>query len=396
MQPVTITTLGEFSITYGEKVLAEKDKRSKKMWTLLKYLTAFIGRGVTQSELIEVLWDGEDVCNPAGALKTQLHRLRCTLDIFGLPPETELIVSFSGTYAFNDSLEYIVDALQFEKYFKQSGRTDISEKEQFHYVKKAFEMYRGDFMKNSADEKWIIPIRIYYHSIYIRIVHRLIDALYTHKQYAELINICRQALQIERADQKIHMLLIKALIVIDDRDAARKHYKYVMDMLYNELGVNPLPELKELYRETIDRDSGSEDNIEAIQQKLKEDISETATGAYYCELEVFKSIYRLKMRDAERSKQKVQICLVTVSRAEGSESRSKRIISEMKRLHNCVSGSLRKSDVFARYGLSQYVLMLPVAKEKDGEIVVKRISNAYKKNSSGFILDVDFKHVMAT
>jgi DNA-binding SARP family transcriptional activator len=396
MQPVIITTLGEFSIAYGEKILSEKDKRSKKMWTLLKYLTAFIDKGVSQSELIKILWENEDIGNPAGALKTQLHRLRTTLDILELPEEAELVTSYSGTYAFSSSLEYEVDAVAFEKNFKQSQRTDISEKEQISYVKKAFDMYKGDFMKNSAEDKWLVPIRLYYHSIYVRITHRLIDALHTHKQYAELINICRQALQIERADQKIHMLLIKALIAVNDRDAAKKHYKYVMDMLYNELGANPLPELKELYREIIDKDSGVEDDLEAIQKKLKEDISETESGAYFCELEVFKNIYRLKMRDAARSKQKVQICLITVSAPESSEVESKKIITEMKRLHGCVSGALRKSDVFARYGLSQYILMLPVAKEEDSEIVVSRISKAYKKNSTGFMLDVNFKYAMAT
>jgi DNA-binding SARP family transcriptional activator len=396
VQPVIINTLGEFSIAYGDTVLAEKDKRSKKMWTLLKYLTAFMDRSVTQSELIEILWDQEAVNNPAGALKTQLHRLRTALDVLALPEGTELIVSFAGTYAFNSSLEYIVDAVQFDKNFAQSKRSDISEKEQIFFIKKAFEMYQGSFLKNSGSEKWVIPIRVYYHSIYLRVVHRLIDALFLHKHYAELINICRRALLIESADQKIHMLLIKALAALGDRDAAKKHYRYVMNVLYNEFGVNPEPELKELYRETIDTDTGFEGDIKTIQQKLKEDSSETAGGAFFCELEVFKSIYRLKMRDAQRSGQRVQICLITVNDPKGEKVESKKIIDEMKRLHDCVSGSLRKSDVFARYSLSQYVLMLPTAAKDTGEVVVNRIANCYRNKNTGFLLDIDFKYVIAT
>jgi len=394
MQPVIITTFGEYSIAYGEKILSEKDKRSKKMWTLLKYLTAFMDRAVTQNELIDVLWDEEEVGSPAGALKTQLHRVRTALGVLEIPAETELVVSYAGTYAFNNSLEYVVDAVQFEKYFKQSQREDISEKEQISYIKKAFEMYHGDFLKNSAGEKWVMPIRGYYHSIYVRVVHRLIDALFTYKQYAELVNICQKALLIESADQKIHIILIKALVALDDRDAAKKHYKYVMNLLYDELAVNPIPELKALYKDTINIDTGLDDDLETIQQKLKEDSSETESGAFYCELEVFKNIYRLKMRDAARSEQIIQICLITVGAPSEGEVEPKRIIDEMRRLHDCVSNSLRKSDVFARYSLSQYVLMLPFAAHDTGDVVVNRISKSYKAKNTGFMLDIDYKHTM--
>jgi DNA-binding SARP family transcriptional activator len=396
MQPIIITTLGEFSIACGEKTFAEKDRRSKKMWTLLKYLCAFIDRSVSQDELIKVLWNDEDVGNPAGALKTQLHRLRSALDVLELPGQAELIVSFAGTYAFNSSLEYVVDAVQFEKNYKHSQRSDISEKEQILCIKEAFEMYRGKYLKNSGDEKWVIPIRVYYHSIYLRVVHRLMDALYKHKHYAELINVCRRALLIENADQGIHVFLIKALAALGDRDAAKKHYKYIMHLLYNELGMNPVPELKELYSETIDVDTGFEDSIKTIQQKLREDSSETETGAFFCELEVFKSIYRLKMRDAQRSGQRVQICLITIKDPKSAEAESGgKIIGEMRKLHDCVSISLRKSDVFARYSLSQYILMLSSAAEDTGKVVVNRIVNCYRNKNPDFLLDIDFKYVIS-
>ncbi|MCL2077731.1 MAG: hypothetical protein FWH08_04910 [Oscillospiraceae bacterium] len=395
MQPVIITTLGEYSIAHGDNIISEKDKRSKKMWLLLKYLTAFMDRGVTQGELIEILWDEKEVNNPSGALKTQLHRIRGALDALGLDSGVELVVSFAGTYAFNGSLEYIVDASLFEESFKKSLRDDLSEKEQVFYAKKAFDLYGGDFLKNSAEEKWVIPMRVYYHSIYIRIVHRLIDALYKYKQYTELINICQKALLIDGSDQKIHMLLIKALIASGNRDAAKRHYKYIMDLLYNQLGVNPLPELRELYKETLDRETDFENDLEVIKKKLKEDINEVGNGAFFCEFEFFKSIYRLKMRDAERTKQKTQICLITVNEYRETSVEPKVIIDVMKRLHECIANSLRKSDIFARYSLTQYVLMLPTEFEETAEVVVNRIRNRYNEEETGFELDIDFKQTMS-
>ena len=395
MQVVKITTFGEYSITYGDKTIAEKDKRSKKMWTLLKYLTAFKDRGVTQAELAALLWGEADVGNPSGALKTQLHRIRSSLnEALGLEDGVELVVSLAGTYAFNNTFQYTVDAAEFEGYFKNSQRDDISEKEQIGFVKKAFEIYKGGFMKTSGNVQWVIPIRVYYHSIYIRIVHRLIDALFTHKQYAELINVCRKALLIESADQKIHILLIKALAVSGDRDTAKRHYNYVTDMLYNEFGVNPLPELKALYTEILDDGNTLEDNLDIIKETFEEN-KEAERGAFFCEPEVFKSIYRLKIRDAERGGQKIQICLITVIDSDIEKKTPRSMAAEMKKLHECIGDSLRKSDIYARYSVTQFVLMLTFAKDEAGEVVINRITERYKAANSGFMLEIDFKHVMA-
>ena len=66
--------LGEFTVGYRDKVISEKDKRGKKMRTLLQYLIAHREREVSQNELIEQLWPDSD--NPANALKTLVHRTR--------------------------------------------------------------------------------------------------------------------------------------------------------------------------------------------------------------------------------------------------------------------------------------------------------------------------------
>ena len=52
MDKLKITMLGEFSISYGENVITEQSKRSKKMWTLLQFLVAKHNREISQKELI--------------------------------------------------------------------------------------------------------------------------------------------------------------------------------------------------------------------------------------------------------------------------------------------------------------------------------------------------------
>ena len=115
MEKIKITTFGEFSISYGDNVITERSKRSKKMWTLLQFMIANHNRAISQTELINLLWANKNSENPVGALKTSLHRLRACLAELGLPEDKEIIVNSMGSYAFNNSLDCDIDFDSFER-----------------------------------------------------------------------------------------------------------------------------------------------------------------------------------------------------------------------------------------------------------------------------------------
>ena len=51
----------------------------------------------------------------------------------------------------------------------------------------------------------------------------------------------------------------------------------------------------------------------------------------------------------------------------------------MGHLSNAVSSFLRRGDVYTRYSVSQYMLLLPSASYENGEMVMQRIIRNYKK-----------------
>jgi DNA-binding SARP family transcriptional activator len=375
---VEISLLGEFYIKYGECVISEKNDRSRKKWLLLKYLIAFREREISQNELFELLWDGSENENPAGALKTLLHRLRTTLSELNLPEGREMIVNFMGSYAFNRSLECVIDTEEFERFFKLSVQPGLSEKEQLDYCRKAIDIYKGDFLHGSAFEKWITPINVYYHSIFLRVAHHAVDILYRHKMYAEIISICRKAITIDVLDQRIHYMLIKTLAESGERQNAKKHYDYVIDLFYNKQGINPQGDLTELYEEIVKTDKQYETDLDGIKIRLNE--KSPPQGAFFCEYEFFKHIYRLEMRDAERSKQTVYICLVTITDRDGAVPPPKTLSKSAERLRHSIGCSLRASDIFSRYNASQYIIMLPSATESTSEMVMRRIVRKYRRD----------------
>lgn len=398
MQKIIIQMLGEFSISFGDKCIDEKSRRSKKMWTLLKYLITFRDREISQNEIIDLLWPNGESDNPGGALKTQLYRLRMVLKELGIPDEKELVISVMGTYAFNNTLDTTIDIVEFERYFKLSSQAEISEKEQASYLQKAFRLYKGDFLHKSGIEKWIIPINVYYHSVFLKIAHRFIDILHKHKQYTELIDVCKKTVLIDNLDNKAHHYLIKALYESGEHQAAKRHYYYVIDMFYNQQGINPSPELISLYHKIIKADECYETDLEMVKQRLNEKdeyAEKKQRGAFFCEYEFFKHVYRLELRDAERTGRKFCICLLSAKDSGGEIPESCVLGKTMQLLFESISKSLRASDVFSRYSASQFIMMLPVKENDNVELIIKRVIKKFHRDNPRSRIELESCHGMA-
>ena len=77
---IIIKTLGNCSIACRDKIISDNDVSSKKFWTALGYLVINRYRPIPQSELVDILYPGDESNNPGNALKTLIHRIRRTLE----------------------------------------------------------------------------------------------------------------------------------------------------------------------------------------------------------------------------------------------------------------------------------------------------------------------------
>lgn len=378
MEQLKITMLGDFSISYGDNVITEQSKRSRKMWTLLQFMIAKHNREIPQSELIELLWGDKDSDNPVGALKTSLHRLRACLDGLGLPEGVEIIINSMGTYSLNNRLDCYIDFDEFDALYKKSMLAQ-SEKEKTTLYLEAIDLYKGDFLSRSRSESWVMPMTNYYHSLYLRIVHDTIEILYRHKYYTELMNVCQKAFEIERLDDKIHYYYVKSLLDTGETAAAKQHYAYVMDLFYNKNGINPSSDFVALYEKTVKDDNAYNADFGILKGQL--DSIDDGIGAYYCEFAFFKHIYQLEIRDAQRSGRPTNLCLLTAVSKSQEELESKQLNRIMTKLSDCISTSLRSRDVYSRYSASQFVMLLTNTTKDQAAMVLDRILKRFKRDN---------------
>lgn len=373
-----IKMLGGFSITCGEKSISRQDNRSKKPWLLLEYLVAYRNSEISQDDLIELLWPNEQSENPGNALKTLLHRVRAILNQLEYRDSHTMVVHRHGSYAWNTEMPFTVDVDEFERAC-QAGDAAQEEEQKLSRYLTALSLYQGDFLPELGMESWVLPISTYYHAMFLRAAHESVEILERRERYEEIVSICRSASLLDPYDEFLHYHLILALFHMGKQQAALDCYASVTDLYFTKFGVTPSKELTALYKEIIKSSRRMETDLTVIQEDLME--QDRAKGAFYCEYEFFKSIYHLEARAAGRTGQSICLCLLTVTDGHGNPPPLKQLNSCMEKLKMCIQTSLRRGDLFSRYSVAQYILMLPVSTLENAEGVIERILKNYRREN---------------
>jgi GGDEF domain-containing protein len=86
----------------------------------------------------------------------------------------------------------------------------------------------------------------------------------------------------------------------------------------------------------------------------------------------------------------VYLALMTVTDDDGLQPALKVLRKAMSKLSDTISQSLRRGDVFTRFSVSQYLIMLPSAVLEDGEIVIKRIIKQFKRENPRVVVQIAY------
>lgn len=370
-----ITMFGEFTISNGKEIITDQANRSKKVWTLLEYLIVHRDRAVPQKELVDLLWPGSDTKDPINTLKVLMHRVRTLLDELGKDSGKKMIYYKSGAYGWNDELKCSIDTEQFEAAFQSAEKAEGEKK--LDFLLQVIRLYEGDFLQKNGSDPWIIQLSSPYRMKFLQAASRASAILLEQGCYEELIDVCRHVIRLCPYEEEFYVYLLKGLIKTQQADKAQEEYHRVSELFFREFGITPSEELTAIYKEVVETSHVPEMNLEIIKGKLTE---EPTKGCFYCEFEFFKTIYRLEARSASRTGQSVYIGLMTVMNAEGDDLPNQKTMNRvMDALHETIRRVLRKGDIFTRYSLNQYLIMLPTTTYETSNMVMERIKKAYRR-----------------
>lgn len=384
---IYVNTLGGFSVKVGDKEITDNSNQSKKPWCLLEYLVIFQKKDISPNELINTIWADDPGVNPGGALKTLMFRSRKLLEPLGLPAQ-KLLVQQRGSYAWTQEYPTVLDIDCFEsicsRVIHQTGNDDDILK----LCLEGLDLYKGDFLPKSEYESWVIPVSAYYHSLYQKLVYKTVDLLLERENFARITSICQNAVGIEPFDEEFHYYLVYSLYKDGHTSQAIEEYNHTMDLFYNEFSISPSDHFKDLYKTIRSKEQGINTNLDSIQATLQEEVS---GGAFYCEYPVFRDLFQLERRAIERTGDSIYLCLLTISGPDGRVPKLPLLTKAMEHLNCAIRGSLRCSDVYTRYSISQYLILLPTVTAEKGERVLKRILTNFNRQYGRKDLTVDFK-----
>ncbi|MCL1858672.1 MAG: winged helix-turn-helix domain-containing protein [Oscillospiraceae bacterium] len=370
-----IYTLGRFEIYSKGVKITENSKRSIRVWNLFKYILSHKNKMLSAGELIDIIW-GEDSCeNPEKALQNLIYRLRNYLSL--TVKADDLILFNQGCYKWNEKFPVWTDCDAMTEYIEKGKELmKSSPYDARQCFEKAIELYNGDFLSDIIYDIWVLPIRTTYKKKYSDCIALFLELLDKSGDFEAVIRVCNDFFKHEFLDEKSNLYFLRAMVSLNRKQEAQKHYDRMAEIMYRELGVNPsylFADVLKQARETPLKTEMTNIDLEFINDILWKD--ERTSGAFQCDKDTFIAISKIMLRNLERSGLSIMMVLATFAESRLSDPDEKEkmlhIIEEARRKF---VQAFRRGDIVCHWNPKQILIMLTNLTFEDAEIAMKRIN----------------------
>ena len=362
---IYIQMLGGFSMTYQGQPLLLGKSLSSKMLHLLMLLIYSRGEGIRRSRLLEQLYGDSDIEQAANSLRAMIFRLRKSLVAAGLP-DGEYISTKGGIYMW--AAEHVDVELDVEVFQKQVMAA-LEEKDplkEVELLEEACRIYKGEFLPMMIADDWVASANWKYQELYFKVLRELSRLLKKQNRYAELLPYCEQALS-RYPYEEWQLVKLECLTAMKEYKLAVEYYEQIAKESQQEYGIRMSEEMMEHYRAIRNMIQYEMNNIEEIQQHLRPDPN------------VFIDIYRYIVWVLGREDTRAHLVLFTLLDRDGEPLESSEQLEEVRqRLERSIIRSVRRSDLYTRYGKNQF-LVLVTSTDQDGcKIAADRVCRNFR------------------
>ena len=380
---IQVNMLGEFSITINGNQFTNLKGRTKRVWMLIEYLIANRKKDVSMETLIEAFEGTNESVNPLNALKNLVYRARELLKDISHDDQAEFILFIRNTYTWNNDYPCIVDTEQLVDCWKLVNNSSQPDEIRIQACKEALVLYHGEFLPKSSYSTWVVSAAAYFATLYNECILNGCSILFMKQRFQEVIYLCESALICSPLEESFHKMLLYAYLGTDQRSKALSHYNDTIKLFDKELGVDISELLHPIYKQLVNSINRIEFDLDIINNDLKE--SYGMKGAYYCDYESFKDIYRIQARLMSRTGNSIFIVLFTLIDLNDETPEPKVAKLASGKLKEAILSSLRKGDTVAAYSSSQFIVMLPLVNSDNVKMatnrIVQKFQSLYCKNN---------------
>ena len=239
---IRIFTLDRFSFAIDESSVRLRGKAKHRPLALLQALIALGGRDVAASRLCECLWPDSEGDLAGRNLNITLHRLRHILQA------NDAILQHDGKLTLNGKICQ-VDVWDFERSANrglESIASGAPTKDAETHLLTALGLYSGEFLARESEEPWMFALRLRLRTKFERVVSALSMQLETQKRYADAIDVCLQALELDPLNERLYRRLKRGELA-----SVLSTYRLCREALVKGLCASVSGETEQLYLEAL-------------------------------------------------------------------------------------------------------------------------------------------------
>ncbi|NLE77412.1 MAG: hypothetical protein GX605_11760, partial [Chloroflexi bacterium] len=198
--------------------------------------------GVRREQVGDLFWPDLTQSRMNSVFHTVLYRLRRALF-------SECIVYEDSRYRFNAGVDWWYDAKVFEELVDAAKQVEDAP-EAISLYQEALNLYRGDYLEEFYSD-WCAQERDRLRERYLSAAMALAELLFDQDELEASVGVCQSVLARDRYQERAYRRLIRCYARMGDRAAAVKSYRQCVELLREDLGLDPTPETEELYREVL-------------------------------------------------------------------------------------------------------------------------------------------------
>jgi DNA-binding SARP family transcriptional activator len=248
--PIAIYTLGSFEVWIEGQKLTSKDwGRDKSVQLFQFFLMARNRKALHKDQIVDKLW--EDDLDDQG-FKVALHGINKALEPNRKShSDTKYFQRIGQTYQLNTD-DIWVDAFVFEERISLANKLLVENSSQaIELYREALELHKGPFLPDRIYEDWSCDERERLQLLFLGASISLAELLLKENP-VETIQLCQQALLVDVVWEDAYRLQMEAYFQKGNRPMAIKTYQVCEKVLYDELGIKPLPETRKVYQRILD------------------------------------------------------------------------------------------------------------------------------------------------
>jgi DNA-binding SARP family transcriptional activator len=246
---------GRFEVRRLGKVLTLCSNRNGQ--AMLRYLVVQSNRAATMDALMDSFWPDDEPDVAHHKLQVAASALRRSLNgDYNRDRGGGYLLSKRQTYQLNPAIPFHSDLDDFLRFY-QAGRHGSGSICADLY-QRACQLYTGPLLADDLYADWSSLQRGQLSSIYLTMCNTLVEYYLGTYRFDNAMAWATAILKENHCDEAAHRHLMRAYFALGRRNEALLQYQLCQQTLFEELGIEPMPETVKLFHSLLNGEEGNE------------------------------------------------------------------------------------------------------------------------------------------